>query len=74
MRMFCEEGKGRKKLTNSSRFSPPPPFMKPSSPHPLPPPVLFAAVGKALAPPWVAEGRWFGVVSPERFEDGVAIG
>jgi hypothetical protein len=47
--------------------------MKPASPQPLPPPVLFAAVGVALAPPWVDIGWWLGIVSPVRFEDGVAI-
>lgn len=63
------------KFTDSFRSSPPPPLINPESPQPLPPPVLFAAVGLALAPPWVAIGWWLGIVSPVRFEDedGVAI-
>lgn len=59
--------------TVSALSCPPPPLMKLSSPHPLPPPVLLAAVGTALAPPWVDWGWWLGMGSPLRFDDGVAI-
>jgi hypothetical protein len=35
-----------------------PPFRKPESPHPAPPPELFAGVGWALAPPRVEVVGW----------------
>ena len=52
---------------------PPPPLLKLLSPHPRPPPVLLAAVGVALAPPWVDVVLWLGLVSPPvlAVEDGV---
>jgi hypothetical protein len=51
---------------------PVPPFQKPSSPQPDPPPTLFAGVGTALVPPSVVVVGRLGELS--RFPGVVLVG